>query len=135
MGRRLTALCQVGRMVQRSEGQASGGLDVALGPNVGATPMSALGPAMVLQYLVAGGICSSPALSAAALPLVCSPGLYWAGVKIAHKMGPHDCNMGLIQIWSPPEWLGAPLHLSSHLPIAMQLPNCSNQSIAVFILE
>ena len=70
VGRRLAALCQVGRMVQRSEGQASGGLDVALGPNVGATPIAALGPALVLQYLVAGAICLSPALSAAALPLV-----------------------------------------------------------------
>ena len=57
-------------MVQRSEGAASGGQDVALGPNVGATPLSALGPALVLQYLIAGSMCQTPAMSAAALPLV-----------------------------------------------------------------
>ena len=57
-------------MVQRSEGAASGGLDTALGPNVGASPIAALGPGMVLQMLLAGAVPADPVCSMAALPLV-----------------------------------------------------------------
>ena len=68
--RRLAAACTMGAMVQRSDGAASGGLDIALGPNVGATPLAALGPGMVLQALLAGAAPAEPVCSMAALPWV-----------------------------------------------------------------
>lgn len=86
--RRLALLCQAGRMVGRSEGQASGGLDVALGPNVGATPLALLGPGMIMQYLVAGSACG-PASSPAALPVVRSlnsgTGLFVSQQLLLHR--------------------------------------------------
>ena len=68
--RRLAAACTVGAMVHRSDGAASGGLDIALGPNVGATPLAALGPGMVLQALLGGAAPAEPVCSMAALPWV-----------------------------------------------------------------
>ena len=66
----LSSLAQLRQGCCCAEGAASGGLDIALGPNVGASPLAALGPAMVLQTLVAGAIPGKPVCSIAALPLV-----------------------------------------------------------------
>ncbi len=68
VARRLFALAAAAALVRAGEG--SGGLDPALGPNLGSSPLAALGPAVVLQYLTAGPASADPRASAAALPLV-----------------------------------------------------------------
>ncbi|KAK9822217.1 hypothetical protein WJX81_007608 [Elliptochloris bilobata] len=67
VARRLFALGAAAAMVRAGEG--SGGLDPALGPNLGSSPLAALGPAICLQYLAAGPASSDPRASVAALPL------------------------------------------------------------------
>ena len=49
---------------------ASGGLDLALGLNVGATPLTGLGPAVVLEALVCGASPQAAVQGMAALPVV-----------------------------------------------------------------
>ncbi len=68
VARRLFALGAAAALVRAGEG--SGGLDPALGPNLGSSPLAALGPAVVLQYLTAGPSLPDPRYSVAALPLV-----------------------------------------------------------------
>ena len=53
-------------------GEASGGLDMALGPNAGCSPLGRLGPAVILQALAAGMRSDAPETSIAMLPLVCA---------------------------------------------------------------
>lgn len=54
-------------------GDGSGGLDIALGPTVGTSPLAALGPSVILEGLVAGPSTLDPRLTHAALPLVILP--------------------------------------------------------------
>ena len=68
VARRLFALGAAAAHVRAGEG--SGGLDPALGPNLGSSPLAALGPAVVLQFLAAGPASPDPRTSVAALPLV-----------------------------------------------------------------
>lgn len=65
---RLFGLAGMAALVAARDG--SGGLDVALGPNVGSSPLGLLGPSAVLQGLLPGPACADPRLSTAALPLV-----------------------------------------------------------------
>ena len=67
VARRYTALASLASLVTAAG--TSGGLDVALGPNVGSTPLSVLGTQIVLQFLSSGAV-PDPRNSAAALPLV-----------------------------------------------------------------
>ena len=67
MARRYTALASLASLVAAAG--TSGGLDVALGPNVGATPLSVLGTQIVLQFLTSGAV-PDARKSIAALPLV-----------------------------------------------------------------
>lgn len=71
VARRLFALGAAAAHVRAGEG--SGGLDPALGPNLGSSPLAALGPAVVLQFLAAGPASPDPRTSVAALPLVRPP--------------------------------------------------------------
>ncbi|KAK9864489.1 hypothetical protein WJX84_007928, partial [Apatococcus fuscideae] len=64
--RRYTALASLANLV--TVAGTSGGLDVALGPNVGSTPLSVLGTQIVLQFLTSG-VLPDPRKSVAALPL------------------------------------------------------------------
>ena len=73
VARRLFYLAAVGNLVQAShDGSLSGGLDVALGPLVGSSPLGALGPGLINQGLVAGSLPANPGFTAAALPVVSS---------------------------------------------------------------
>ncbi len=64
----------VGTSAFVATGEGSGGLDIALGPNVGCSPLGLLGPAAILQGLLAGPSTEDPRRTPAALPLVG----YWA---------------------------------------------------------
>lgn len=68
MARRLFLLAGVAELVAAGDG--SGGLDIALGPTLGSSPLGALGPSMILPGLVAGPSTLDPRLTPAALPLV-----------------------------------------------------------------
>lgn len=68
VARRLFLL--VGTSVLVGAGEGSGGVDIALGPNVGCSPLGLLGPAAILQGLVAGPGTEDPRRTPAALPLV-----------------------------------------------------------------
>jgi hypothetical protein len=69
--RRLFLLVGTAELVAAGDG--SGGLDIALGPTVGTSPLAALGPGTILEGLVAGPSTLDPRLTPAALPLVSSP--------------------------------------------------------------
>ncbi len=60
----------VGTSAFVATGEGSGGLDIALGPNVGCSPLGLLGPAAILQGLLAGPGTEDPRRTPAALPLV-----------------------------------------------------------------
>lgn len=68
--RRLFLLVGTAALVACKAG--SGGVDVALGPNVGCSPLGLLGPAATLHGLVAGPGTEDPRLTTAALPVVSS---------------------------------------------------------------
>ena len=68
MARRLFLL--VGTAAFVGTGEGSGGVDIALGPNVGCSPLGLLGPAAILQGLVAGPGTEDPRRTPAALPVV-----------------------------------------------------------------
>ncbi len=79
IGRRLQVVRRLFLLVGTSafvaSGEGSGGLDIALGPNVGCSPLGLLGPAAILQGLLAGPSTEDPRKMPAALPLVgyCTP--------------------------------------------------------------
>ena len=60
----------VGTSAFVATGEGSGGLDIALGPNAGCSPLGLLGPAAILQGLLAGPGTEDPRRTPAALPLV-----------------------------------------------------------------
>ena len=60
----------VGTSAFVATGEGSGGLDIAVGPNVGCSPLGLLGPAALLQGLLAGPGTEDPRRTPAALPLV-----------------------------------------------------------------
>ena len=60
----------VGTSAFVATGEGSGGLDIALGPNVGCSPLGLLGPAAILQGLISGPGTEDPRRLPAALPLV-----------------------------------------------------------------
>ena len=66
--RRLFLLVGTAALVACKAG--SGGVDVALGPNVGCSPLGLLGPAAILHGLVAGPGTEDPRMTTAALPVV-----------------------------------------------------------------
>ena len=68
MIRRLFLL--VGTSALVADGEGSGGVDIALGPNVGCSPLGLLGPAAILQGLLAGPGTEDPRKMTAALPVV-----------------------------------------------------------------
>ncbi len=65
---RLFLLAGAAALVAAVDG--SGGLDIALGPLLGSSPLSVLGPSMIFPGLVAGPSTIDPRLTPAALPLV-----------------------------------------------------------------
>jgi hypothetical protein len=68
VARRLFLLAGASELVAAGDG--SGGLDIALGPTLGSSPLGALGPSIILPGLVAGPSTLDPRLTPAALPLV-----------------------------------------------------------------
>ena len=71
-------------------GEGSGGVDIALGPNVGCSPLGLLGPAAILQGLLAGPGTEDPRKMTAALPVV--------GCQDSAKLAPvhqllHRCSL------------------------------------------
>lgn len=60
----------VGTSAFVATGEGSGGLDIAVGPNVGCSPLGLLDPAVLLQGLLAGPGTEDPRRTPAALPLV-----------------------------------------------------------------
>ncbi|BDA49369.1 probable lysine-specific demethylase 5A at C-terminar half [Coccomyxa sp. Obi] len=67
VARRLFLLAGAAALVAAGDG--SGGLDIALGPLLGSSPLSVLGPSMIFPGLVAGPSTTDPRLTPAALPL------------------------------------------------------------------
>ncbi|KAK9918976.1 hypothetical protein WJX75_008430 [Coccomyxa subellipsoidea] len=67
VARRLFLLAGASELVAAGDG--SGGLDIALGPTLGSSPLGALGPSIILPGLVAGPSTLDPRLTPAALPL------------------------------------------------------------------
>lgn len=72
-------------------GEGSGGVDIALGPNVGCSPLGLLGPAAILQGLVAGPGTEDPRRTPAALPVV-GPAARQAALEVFCLL-PHSVRM------------------------------------------
>jgi len=71
VARRLFCLVSTSLLIsQEQDNNMSGGLDSALGDYVGNSPLSLLGPTVVLQGLVGGASPHNPLETSAGLPLV-----------------------------------------------------------------
>ena len=75
---------------------ASGGLDLALGLNVGATPLTGLGPAVVLEALVCGASPQAAVQGMAALPVVRLKvqNRVWGSEPASERLGYRSCEQG-----------------------------------------
>lgn len=71
IARRLFCLASAGAYIScNRKSSLSGGVDIALGDYVGSSPIGVLGPAVVLQGLLAGAATENPLANSASLPMV-----------------------------------------------------------------